>query len=504
LVIIFQVQNTYTYIYGADYAHLQVFDKTISYPTEIAEAKIKGYDLPYVVNETWDGWIRFLRQPKTKPPWFPSGLLFKLIGVCQQYKIPFQVQDHRHRPEEQVPDFPVIDLRDYQQQAVKIAVEKGMGVLDMPPRSGKTRTMLEIVRRLGLPAIWIAPTERICAQTRDVIAGFFGMHFCYQLVGKAREKLDQAIKARIIICTTATAANLPQEVYSTREVLVIDEFHHAASKSYHQSIFPKCDHIFYRFGMTGTYFRSGNDEMALHAFLSETIYKITASILIEKGHLVPTQVVFVPVEAPKLRGMPNNTYQGGHGKYGIQEHRIRNQMVTWSTLFLANAGKKVLILVGTKKQGQILLSMIRAMLVNPNPNANYAPVEFLSTDTARPRQKKVIEAFLEEDMVKVLIGTSLLGEGVDLPTADVLVYAKGEKAEVSLTQNAYRVSTSLPGKTRALIVDFADRHHKKLLRHSQYRAAVYFHEPTFQVSVLDAARELPGWISENFLAQIEC
>lgn len=502
-MIVFQVENTHTHIYGADHYQLQVFNKTISYPTEVAEAKMKGYDLPYAVSEKWDGWIRFLRTPKTKPPWFPSGLLYKLIEISIELKIPFQVQDHRVRPEEQIPEFPVIDLRDYQLDAVKVAVQKGKGILDMPPRSGKTRTMLEIVRRLGYPTIWIAPTERICSQTRDVIAGFFGIHFVYQLIGRAQEKLDEAIKARVIICTTATAAGLPQEVYSTREVLVIDEFHHAASKSYHQGVFPKCDHIFYRFGMTGTFFRSGNDEMALHAYLSETIYKITASTLIQRGFLVPTKVVFVPVEGPQLRGMPNQSYQGGHGKYGIQEHKGRNQLVTWASLYLSNIGKKVLILVGTIKQGKMLSSMIGAMLPQTNKAANYAPVEFLSTETPRPRQKKVIESFLEDDLVKVLIGTSLLGEGVDLPTADALVYARGEKAEVSLTQNAYRVSTALPGKTTALIIDFADRHHKKLLRHSQDRLAVYFHEPTFQVSVLNTSRELPGWISENFLAQVE-
>lgn len=502
-MIIFQVGNTHTSIYGADYYQLKVFSKTISYSTEVAKAKALGYDVPYSTDNDWDGWIRFLRTPKTKAPWFPSGLLFKLIEVCDQFKIPFQIQDHRIRPEEQIPDFPVIDLRDYQKKAVEVAVKKGMGILDMPPRSGKTRTMLEIVRSLGLPAIWIAPTERICAQTRDVIGGFFGLHFAYQLIGANKDKLKLAKKARVIICTAATAANLPQDVYDTREVLVIDEYHHAASKSYHQGVFSKCDHIFYRFGMTGTFFRSGDDEMALHAYLSETIYKITSKTLLERGFLVPTKVVFVPVEAPQLRGMPNSTFQGGHGKFGVQEHRPRNQLVTWAALHLANAGKKVLVLVGTKKQGKTLLSMIRAFLTPKDPNSNYAAVEFLSTDTPRPRQQKVIDAFLETEVVKVLIGTSLLGEGVDLPTADALVYARGEKAEVSLTQNAYRVSTALPGKRQALIVDFADRHHKKLLRHSQDRLAVYFHEPTFQVSVLDTSRELPGWISQNFLAQIE-
>jgi superfamily II DNA or RNA helicase len=502
-MIRFQVGNTNTSVFGADRYQLQVFSKTISYPTEVAIAKQKGIPLPYPVDNNWDGWIRFLRTPQTKAPWFPSGLLYKLTAVCTQLQIPFEIQDHRVRPEETVPDFPAIDLRDYQAEAVKVATERGKGVLDMPPRSGKTRTMAEIVRRLGLPAIWIAPTDRICSQTAGVLQGFFGEGYCYQLVGSDKKRIEKNQHTRVIVCTTATAANLPEDLYATREVLVIDEYHHAASKSYHKGIFPKCDHIFYRFGMTGTFFRSGIDEMALHAYLSETIYRVTAQVLIDKGFLVPTQVLFLPVICPRLSGMPNTSYQGAHGKYGIQEHRHRNRLVTWASLYLANIGKKVLVLVGTKKQGRILLEMMRA-LTRPNPKQNYAPVEFISTDTPRPRQQKIIDAFLEGNLVKILIGTSLLGEGVDLPTADALVYARAEKAEVSLTQNAYRVSTALPGKDRALIIDFADRHNAKLLRHSQQRLAVYFAEPTFHVTVLEDAMQMPVWLDKNFLAQIEC
>lgn len=501
-MVVFKVGNTNTSVYGADQYQLKVFSRAISYPTEVAIAKQKGIPLPYPVDSGWDGWIRFLRTPQTKPPWFPSGLLYKLVEVCGQLRIPYEVRDQRVRPEESVPDFPAIDLRDYQIEAVEIATKVGKGVLDMPPRSGKTRTMLEIVRRLGLPTIWIAPTDRICAQTVNVITEFFGSGFGCQLVGSDKKKVDKVKHTRVIVCTTATAANLPEDLYATREVLVIDEYHHAASKSYHKGIFPKCDHIFYRYGMTGTFFRSGLDEMALHAYLSETIYRVTAQALIDKGFLVPTQVLFLPLNCKRLRDMPNTSYQGAHGKYGIQEHIYRNELVTWVSLYLSNIGKKVLVLVGTKKQGNILARMMRAM-TRPNPQANYAPVEFISTDTPRPRQQKIIDEFLENGTVKILIGTSLLGEGVDLPTADALVYARGEKAEVSLTQNAYRVSTALPGKDRALIVDFADRHNAKLLRHSQQRLEIYFAEPTFRVAVLDDAMQMPAWLDKNFLAQIE-
>jgi superfamily II DNA or RNA helicase len=124
-------------------------------------------------------------------------------------------------------------------------------------------------------------------------------------------------------------------------------------------------------------------------------------------------------------------------------------------------------------------------------------VEFLNAETPRPIQGEVIESFLEGREVKVLIGTSLLGEGVDLPSADALVYARGEKARVSLTQNAYRVGTATPGKTQALLVDFADRHNKHLMRHSLNRLEVYHAEDTFSVEVLQDPNGFLPWLREH-------
>ena len=96
--------------------------------------------------------------------------------------------------------------------------------------------------------------------------------------------------------------------------------------------------------------------------------------------------------------------------------------------------------------------------------------------------------------MKVLIGTSLLGEGVDLPIADALVYARGEKAEVTLTQNSFRVCTAIPEKKDAVIVDFADRHHRKLLSHSKERLQVYFDQPIFNVNILKDEQHFETWM----------
>lgn len=511
----FVITNSRTWIQGASPSQLGLFDLETKYPTALALAKERGFELEDGGNTSgWDGWIRFLHQPKTIPPWIPTGLFSRITRLCEKYKYPYTVEDKRERPLEGIPEGSPIPLRDYQEEAVSKAVNVGYGVVVMPPRSGKTRCGAEIHRRLSLPTLWIAPTDRIVQQTKEVLEDFFGPHYVEKLVGSSKvdptkyegcfdeeslekkavvqENLDRLKNKRIVVCTANTAARLPQEFYDSREILVIDEYHHAAAKSYHTGVFSKCDHIFFRFGLTGTFFRSGEDELSLHAYISDVIYEVKSRDLLKWGYLVPTHVLFLPVMSPKLRGLPARTFQSGHGKFGVQEHNDRNYLATWASAMLHQMGKRVLILVGTKKQGRTLAKSITPYVRPKNDGAKYSTVEFVSTDVPRYVQGEIMEAFLQSEEVQVLIGTSLLGEGVDLPTADALVYARGEKAEVSLTQNAYRTATSIPGKNYAVIVDFADRHHKKLMEHSYDRLSIYHAEPTFDIQVLRDPNELIG------------
>jgi len=491
----FEVYNTWTRILRADPWILSVMDIEARYPTEIARAKERGFRPPEENSDPkgkWDGYIRLLKQPRNDGPYFPTGLLPLMQHVCEKMHYRVFVDEKRERTQEGVPEFPAIPLRDYQEAAVEAGVSVGRGVFDLPPRAGKTRLACELHRRLALKTLWVAPTDRIVQQTAGVIEGFFGKHYVVHLVGGSAEAQAGAMHKNIIVCTAATVSLLTDELLQTREMLVVDEWHHGAAKTY-QRLFKSCDHIFFRFGMTGTFFRSGDDELAMRGLLSNTIYKVSSEELLRRGYLVPTRVLFVPVPAhPKVRGA-GQKFNGGFGKAGIHEHKARNQLVTYAASQLARIGRKVLVLVGTKRQGREVRSMLE-MFIPSDPRAEFRAVEFLSTDTPRSVQNRILESYLQNQEVKVLIGTSLLGEGVDLPEVDALVYARGEKAEVTLTQSAYRVCTAVPGKRDAIIVDFADRHHRKLLAHSLERLDVYYKEPTFFVQVVDDLHNLTAWL----------
>lgn len=406
---------------------------------------------------------------------------------------PFYLEDIRQRPQEGVPEFPKSPLadRDYQKAAVKEALKQGRGVLNMPPRSGKTQCGMAIQSKLGLKCIWTAPTDAIVRQTMDAFQSFFGDHYVIHQQGT--KNLEKAINSMVIVCTAATAARLPPEVYRSREMIMVDEWHHSAAKTYRKQIFPQCEHIYFRYGMTGTHFRSGFDEMAMHSILSNEIYRVTSHELLSMGYLVPTRAVYIPVDAPKLR-CGQGSFITHHGKHGIHEHEYRNQLVAYTAAYLANSGRRVLVLVGTKVQGRKLQSKISYQIPDSDNGGRYKACEFISTDRARGEQQRILKAFNEDGGVKVLVGTSLVGEGVDLPPADALVYARGEKAEVSFTQNVYRVCTASETKRDALIVDFADRHHRKLMAHSKLRLQYLHADPVFGVEILPSVKNFGEWL----------
>lgn len=463
-----------------------VLDREARFPTPTVAQIQAGFANP----TGWDGWIRLMKFPKTSAPILPTGLFFLAERVAKKFGWRMEIRDLRKKPEDfDVPDPCTVTLRDYQQTAVEEALRVGRGVIDCPPRSGKTLLLSEVIRRLALPTVWIAPTDRIIDQTRGVLQKLFGKGRAVHQIGS--KGWEEAAKYRIVVLTTATATVLPPEFYKTRQVLIIDEFHRAASKSVHD-IVKMCGHIYYRFGATGTFFRSGDDGLAMQAVLSNTIFKITSRELMARKFLVPVKVVFLPVLG-RIVGAGRG-FIGGHGKEGIHEHEYRNSLVAHVVQYLQGVGRRVLVLVGTKVQGRELTQLIRD-LVPPNAGKRFRSVEMVTSGTPRDIQSDILASFIGRGDVQVLVGTSLIGEGVDLPTCDALVYAHGGKAEVALVQNAFRVATMCEGKIDAVIVDFADRHHKKLMEHALERIRIYHEEPSFDVSVLQDANEFPTWLA---------
>lgn len=484
-----------------------------SYARVAASAEVMAllrYDLAYLSDEPYvpgvDGDHYGWRWLIDRAGVMPSGLAPKALRLLAKYQVPTHVVDPRKRPADELPLHARIPLRDYQQRLVDRALELGRGVIDASPRSGKTRCGAAIIDAQPHKTLWLAPTKAIVRQTARVLRGLLplGPDGILEQVGgwpklpsgavegsqrlstraeEARDRISKLHAAHVVVTTAATAVKMPQAFYDTRDRIIVDEWHHAGAPSYSE-INSLARNIYFRIGMTGTHFRSDeNTEILMDAILSDVIGSVSVQELVDKGHLAPVDVVFVPIEQPLLGPCALDTAY----RIGITKHQRRNQWAAYAAKQLLAFGRSVIVLVKHISHGEELAELI--------PEARFVR----GADGHEVTDEDIHDALaaFNNRECKCLIGTSVLGEGIDLPAADALVYAKGGSASVTVTQDVFRVLTAHPEKDRAIVVDFADRHHESLLAQSLGRARIYAGEQAFTSEVLRDPMELPSWLARR-------
>jgi len=333
--------------------------------------------------------------------------------------------------------------------------------------SGKTIIMAELVRSVASKTVITAPTEPIASQTYHKFLELFadncwaGQGRCdkdfYLLTGgppKTNKELAAFKRAKVFVATAATAVGMPEVWWSGIKCLIVDERHHQVAKTY-LKINKLASNAYWRWGFTGTNYRSLDHEViALEACLGRIVASYSIKEMTDQKILVPALVRFVSIDFP---GMKYKKFQDAY-KQGIVESERRNQSILRAAVHYQREGRKVLILVHRINHGKRLETMISGS-------------RFVQgSDGAEVRQAV---ADLDSGKLSCLIGSPVVGEGLDCPAADCLIYAKGFKARVTHTQDTFRVLTGAPEKRPAIILDFADRQNKTLMAHSIARMHNY-------------------------------
>ena len=128
----------------------------------------------------------------------------------------------------------------------------------------------------------------------------------------------------------------------------------------------------------------------------------------------------------------------------------------------------ILILLQRIEHGEILLRILQKYISNksffvdvftsPGGRANTVKVneiEFLSGDDNLAKRTAVLNA-VRNKQCKILLGTTIFDEGLDIPSADCLILAGAGKSSTRALQRIGRVLRKHPGKERAYIFDFLD------------------------------------------------
>jgi superfamily II DNA or RNA helicase len=413
----------------------------------------------------WDGREHLVKlNRRTGLYEFPTGLLDELMKSPPLAEAVKLVDERRRPREHRELQWIGYEPRDYQLETEEIVladrgIMTGRGILHLPIRAGKTLITARLFVRLGLRALFIVPSDLLLLQSakafREFIAGT-----PIGLVGAGSWDPQY-----ITVATVQTLLARPQAaaaLLANIDALVQDEAHHLEAPEWRKPVL--FSDAYWKLGLSATLFlnRENPSEASsiwLRAATGPILHKVSMKRLIEAGHLVPPDIYVYPVTKPTDYSS-KMSYRRAYEDL-IVTSEYRNAAIADLAEQAVRAGLRVLVDTGRLKQLTRLVEMLRARGVK---------VEAVSGKTPPNKRVEIISAFRRRE-VHVIVGT-VLGEGVDIPELEVVINAEAMKSKTAVIQRM-RNLTECQGKTKAVMIDFWDKTHAVLEKHSTARTAMY-------------------------------
>lgn len=265
------------------------------------------------------------------------------------------------------------------------------------------------------------------------------------------------------------------------KVVIVDECHNATSDSY-QIPLSYMVNARQRIGLSGTI--NTKDVLkwtTLKGTFSDRLFKVSNDDLIKREISAKPLIKFIPIYEPKnldalaAKEIPvamnaNSAsimqYQAVY-RLGITENDYRNNIIASLAAKLSQQKKGVtLIVVNSVDHGK----RVQAILNKMNVANAYMHGE------VSPEDREDILKRTKANELSVLIGTSVVDEGLDIATLKYLIYASGGKSFRAVLQRIGRVLRISDKKQSTVIFDLEDRTHKLLYKQAQTRRKIYKEE----------------------------
>lgn len=363
---------------------------------------------------------------------FGTGLVYLASGWMKKKGIEFKIEDLRKRPET---IYKVLgDLRlpitPYPEQieAAKALCARYRGIVSAPTAFGKSFIIALAISMLRVKSLVVVPTVALREQLLRDLSDWFPPNTVGTLIQvKNVDALDP-------------------KAPSNADLVIVDEFHHSAAKTYRLLNNNAWKGVFYRLGLTATPFRTDEDErLLLESFLSRVIYRVTYRQAVEKGYICPLEAYYV--DLPKVK-CSSDDYKAVYDKLVIE----REDRIAWIADFLSglqHANRSALCLVKEIRHGE----MIQARTLD---------VPFVTGVNANPSE--LIEKFNRGD--HPMIGTEgICGEGVNTRPCEFVIIAGLGKSKGAFMQKVGRTLRRYPGKESGKVIIFRDPSHRFTLDH---------------------------------------
>lgn len=266
------------------------------------------------------------------------------------------------------------------------------------------------------------------------------------------------------------------KILNMYEFVILEEAHEVSGNGFYE-ILRHCKNAHYRLALTATPFMKDNEEsnMRLMASSGPIAIRVSEQMLIERGILAKPYFKFICLPEKPEKLYRSTPWQRAY-EVGIVENGLRNKHIVAESMRAVSYGLPVMVLVQHKKHGKALKDRMEA--------AGLRVSYIFGEDDQAARQAALNR--LKKGEINVLIGSTILDVGVDVPAVGMVILAGGGKAEVA---NRQRIGRGLREKKNgmpnvAFIIDFADDHNTHLKGHYQARRGIIAGTPGFAENVV--------------------
>lgn len=391
---------------------------------------------------------------------FPTGHLNIVKEALRG--VSFKVLDKREPPGEYLTlrwDNRPPSMRYYQEEMTALADKHERGVFEAAVGSGKSRVITELIKTKGVNTLIVVPSLALQEQLFRTLVMAFGSSKVgiYNAASvKSKKKLKPIRITNIQAVAALSKKEQAHKLLEDVDMFIVDEVHHAGARTY-TDLLGEIDHIYYRYGFTGTFLRNDSKTMDMHGFLSNRLYHYPPSKATSEGYLTPVTYVMTDLSAKAHRN-----YQKEYDINYCGNPRLLNEIN--NIIDEIPNDEQILILVKRKeKSGEVIKSFLEEQGID---------CTYVSGDNKKEEINNAIEAF-NDRKIKILIGSTVIGEGVDVHSTQNLILCTGGKSEVEFVQACGRAVRLSPGKTNASIYDFFWRGSFYLQSHSEKRLKMF-------------------------------
>ena len=400
--------------------------------------------------------LRFFHRHK-ETLWIPRGYLRQLIIMCRNYKIPYQMEDHRRKLPSVNFSFQG-ELKSFQKKAVEKMLARDFGTLNSPTGSGKTVMGLFMIAHRQQPALVVVHTKDLAYQWMEQINHFLGIpESQIGLIGSGKNQIGDRITVALVQSLYRCADVVSKRVGH----IIVDECHRTPSRTFTDAV-TEFDAIF-MLGLSATPFRRDNLSNLIFWHLGDVHHSVDKSHLIEKGHILEAEIILRETDFEPYHD-PVNSYSKMLLELTLNDER--NHLIASDVVKEIQKGEGVcLVLSDRKRHCETLLSLLRYK--------HRVDADLLTGDLSNEQRQNVLNR-IRSGAVPVVIATGqLVGEGFDCPNLTTLFLSTPIRFSGRVLQYLGRVLRPAANKKSARVYDYVDVKVGVLQSAAKHRQKVY-------------------------------